>query len=643
MTDDLEQRSGTGSVAKSEETTAQRFSALQTQLLCAAIHFFHRHIRSDADVLQRMEGNQMFRLFFEVPYHNKPDLNRIFPESVHDCSALHVCSFILSILHQGIFSVSAFIVSVIYLSRFKESSRITLHACTWRPLFLTSLLLADKMWEDKPVRNSSLAKLFPVLSNVELNKMESEFLDEIKFNVLVKPDLFCSFCEKLLAEQVHQEISRCVVQSEYAATLQADCVESPEKPGKQEAVEKLADPDQVVKPPEQRKVNGDSGTSPEVVRSGSLHTEVKRHSVPYRAHIHSHQPQEAPRTAVAWTTDPRARCGDAASARSVSVRPLRVVEQAEEQEGVATGPGAVGVPAQCASQPLRRSLPAKSTATQYVPLARAPSVGSTGINPGMPAPGLLQCAEVSSCQGPAHACASSYPVAAPVAMQQSPRSPPPVAAQGSAYRAQTPSGLHSGQVSSMAPVRAGPVVAQIHGVVQPKPRSSSASRVSGVVHSQAGAAAGANVRASSQPMRQSLVMRQVPQGHPAGQAQFSGGHQPCAARQVMVTSANPVRVATPAPGVAPVPGRVVLTRGTIGGYPTAARNPSPAGPTSPHCAVCAVPVGVSTASRGRSPQPVSAGIARPQRSATPTAYSGMGPQVVQRHTMGGVVRRPGLV
>merc|ERR1719449_76573 len=126
----------------------------------------------------------MFKLFFEVQYHGKPELNPIFPESVHDCSALHVCSFILSILHQGIFSVSAFIVSVIYLSRFKESSHITLHACTRRPLFLTSLLLADKMWEDKPVRNSSLAKLFPVLTNAELNKLESEFLSKVGFNVL---------------------------------------------------------------------------------------------------------------------------------------------------------------------------------------------------------------------------------------------------------------------------------------------------------------------------------------------------------------------------------------------------------------------------------------------------------------------------
>lgn len=224
---------GSTTIARNGEPT-QRFSALQQQLLCAAIHFFHRHIRSDPDVVQRMEGNEMFRLFYEVQYHqNKPDLNRIFPESVHDCSALHVCSFILSILHQGIFSVSAFIVSVIYLSRFKESSHITLHACTWRPLFLTSLLLADKMWEDKPVRNSSLAKLFPVLSNIELNKMESEFLVEVRFNVLVKPDLFCSFCEKLLAEHVHQEITRCVNNSDYAATLQADHVESvPMKSGK---------------------------------------------------------------------------------------------------------------------------------------------------------------------------------------------------------------------------------------------------------------------------------------------------------------------------------------------------------------------------------------------------------------------------
>merc|ERR1719321_2030485 len=170
-----------------------------------------------------MEGNVVFRLFYEVQYQqSKSLLDPVFSASVHDASALHICSFILSILHQGIFSVSAFIVSVIYLSRFKEASHITLHACTWRPLFITALLIADKMWEDKPVRNSSLAKLFPVLSNLELNRMENRFLHGIKFNVLVKPDLFCSFCEKLLAESVAPEVIQCVSQSEYAQTLNVD-------------------------------------------------------------------------------------------------------------------------------------------------------------------------------------------------------------------------------------------------------------------------------------------------------------------------------------------------------------------------------------------------------------------------------------
>uniref|UniRef100_A0A7S4LQ22 Cyclin N-terminal domain-containing protein n=1 Tax=Oxyrrhis marina TaxID=2969 RepID=A0A7S4LQ22_OXYMA len=201
----------------------RRFSALQQRLLCAAIHFFHRHIRSDNNVPQRMKDNPIFALFEEPQYHqNKPDLHPIFHQSVQDASPLHICSFVLSILHQGIFSVSAFIISVIYLSRFKEATHVSLHALTWRPLFLTALLVADKMWEDKPVRNGSLAKLFPVLTNSELNCFENRFLKEVQFKVLIKPDLFCAFCEKLLTEDVHPEILKCVVDSEYAATLGGD-------------------------------------------------------------------------------------------------------------------------------------------------------------------------------------------------------------------------------------------------------------------------------------------------------------------------------------------------------------------------------------------------------------------------------------
>ena len=54
------------------------------------------------------------------------------------------------------------------------------HLLSWTKITIFQGLTDLKALQDKPVRNSSLAKLFPVLSNVELNRMESQFLDEIK-------------------------------------------------------------------------------------------------------------------------------------------------------------------------------------------------------------------------------------------------------------------------------------------------------------------------------------------------------------------------------------------------------------------------------------------------------------------------------
>jgi len=395
----------------------------------------------------------MFRLFFEVQYHNnKVDLNKIFPDSVHDCSALHVCSFILSILHQGIFSVSAFIVSVIYLSRFKESSHITLHACTWRPLFLTSLLLADKMWEDKPVRNSSLAKLFPVLNNRELNRMESEFLGEIRFNVLVKPDLFCSFCEKLLAEQVHAEISRCVSTSEYAATLQADDLEV----GSAKPFSKLFPEAHHMKPTDmQTPTESEDGHE-----AASNSSSAYNHARPAAARL-----AQVPAGWMEGQDVVSAHSSDASGSRSHSAgptacggsrrEPSRVVgdsrgptlrssggickagpmNRSESQRKPVVGskvrspfgdaddgsvsdksvrpPGPIPSMACTAAGPTqRRSMPAKTTGVGYQPLARAPSTGSN-LSGGTTISGT--CGGAGSVVSGAASASSTAPVGTPIA------------------------------------------------------------------------------------------------------------------------------------------------------------------------------------------------------------------------------------
>jgi len=207
------------SIKTRSPTRTVKFGDMQGQLLAATINFLHRHIKEGPQVYEQMDENWVTRLFYEKQYHDKEGLSPSFIESVDDCSVVHISSFILSILHQGIFGVSGLIISVFYLSRFNEVNGTMLHMYTWRPLFITALLLADKMWEDKPMRTSSLSKLFPVLSNAELLNLEETFLCEIGFRLMVLPGDFVAFCEQLLTENVDPQVASCVGESEYFASL----------------------------------------------------------------------------------------------------------------------------------------------------------------------------------------------------------------------------------------------------------------------------------------------------------------------------------------------------------------------------------------------------------------------------------------
>ena len=96
-------------------------------------------------------------------------------------------------------------------------TRVSLHTYTWRLLFLTALLVADKASEDKPIKNGSLVKLFPVITASELNELELALLLKIKFSIFVKGELFNAFLEKLMNEKVSVEIHSIVNSSDYVS------------------------------------------------------------------------------------------------------------------------------------------------------------------------------------------------------------------------------------------------------------------------------------------------------------------------------------------------------------------------------------------------------------------------------------------
>lgn len=190
-------------------------------LIKCAIQFFFRHIRFDDSTVSRMGKNELFHLFDERRYHGKcrDKVDAILIDSVYETTETHVAAFILTILHQGLFSTTTFVSSVVFLSRFKEATHVSLHTYSWRLLFLTSLLVADKAMEEKPIRNVSLARLFPIVSASELSELELTFLLRTNFSAFIRQELFQSFIEKLLLERVPVQIDQMVHYSDFVSQL----------------------------------------------------------------------------------------------------------------------------------------------------------------------------------------------------------------------------------------------------------------------------------------------------------------------------------------------------------------------------------------------------------------------------------------
>jgi hypothetical protein len=180
------------------------------EILRGGIQFLYRHIRFDDHALSRMSGNDVFGLFDERRYHAglRGKVDPVFLDSVYETSEVHIATFILSILKEGLFSVKTLVVAIIYLSRFKEVTKVLVHTYSWRLLFLVALLVADKASEDKPIRNIAMVDLFPVINNAALNELELLFCLKIRFTLIVKTELYNSFVrDKLLTERISRDMS----------------------------------------------------------------------------------------------------------------------------------------------------------------------------------------------------------------------------------------------------------------------------------------------------------------------------------------------------------------------------------------------------------------------------------------------------
>lgn len=106
-------------------------------------------------------------------------------ESIYDFSkALYDCAQ---------FSPECCIISLVYINRLIAFTGMPLLPTNWRPMMLCSLLVAQKVWDDRYLSNSDFSYIYPFFTTEEINRLEQKFLEALQYSMTVKAALYAKY------------------------------------------------------------------------------------------------------------------------------------------------------------------------------------------------------------------------------------------------------------------------------------------------------------------------------------------------------------------------------------------------------------------------------------------------------------------
>lgn len=94
--------------------------------------------------------------------------------------------FVITIVINITYRPECCIICLVYINRLIAFTELPLQPTNWRPLVLVSLLVAQKVWDDRYLSNADFAFIYPFFVTDEINKLEKKFLELIQYNVTVK-------------------------------------------------------------------------------------------------------------------------------------------------------------------------------------------------------------------------------------------------------------------------------------------------------------------------------------------------------------------------------------------------------------------------------------------------------------------------
>lgn len=128
---------------------------------------------------------KMLPFFCEETYTGKP---------VKQIPAVkQIYQFLKQVFEVGQFHAECCIISLVYINRLIGVTGVPLTQSNWKPVFITALVLAQKVWDDTPLINADFSILYPVVTVKEVNFLERKLLALLEFKLTVSPSLYAQY------------------------------------------------------------------------------------------------------------------------------------------------------------------------------------------------------------------------------------------------------------------------------------------------------------------------------------------------------------------------------------------------------------------------------------------------------------------
>ena len=104
-----------------------------------------------------------------------------------------IIDFIEALYNCVQFSSECVIIGMIYIDRIIALTGLSLQNTNWRPLIFISLMMSQKIWDDRYLSNGDFSSIYPFFEKEDLNLLEMKFLEIIQYNVFVKLSIYMTF------------------------------------------------------------------------------------------------------------------------------------------------------------------------------------------------------------------------------------------------------------------------------------------------------------------------------------------------------------------------------------------------------------------------------------------------------------------